>query len=155
MLSCKMMGETSPNFQTPPPPTLVLAPISLGVPFPTISNGMMATILQQLETAIFGSIWDIKITCLEALAKISFFSDFEVKLHLFSFFMLLYKDEEVGLSTEVLPILQILQTVFDAFEAHAECGIPITEINRKKILQGMSQYCNMPTDFNPIGVTFV
>eukprot|EP01126_Amoeba_proteus_P015352 TRINITY_DN168_c2_g1_i2.p1 TRINITY_DN168_c2_g1~~TRINITY_DN168_c2_g1_i2.p1 ORF type:complete len:619 (-),score=104.09 TRINITY_DN168_c2_g1_i2:145-1752(-) len=124
-----------------------------GVSVPPLTNPFMTIILQRLEFAICSSTWDEQIICLEALATISFCCDFEVKLHLYSFFLTLVKEDETGLSTEIAPILPILQTVFEAFEAHAEMGVPLSEEDRLKLLAQMRNYCDLPDNFNPIGVS--
>jgi hypothetical protein len=72
----------------------------------------------------------LKIVCLEGLAKIAFLSDFEVKLHLYSFFSLLVEgrlpldlfydsltDNGLGISASALPILELLHSIIEMFEA--------------------------------------
>lgn len=54
------------------------------------------------------------------MAKIAFLAEFEVKLHMYSFFSFLLKEDGIGLSAEVLPILSILHEIMESFEAHAE-----------------------------------
>eukprot|EP01127_Copromyxa_protea_P019795 TRINITY_DN649_c0_g2_i1.p1 TRINITY_DN649_c0_g2~~TRINITY_DN649_c0_g2_i1.p1 ORF type:complete len:216 (-),score=33.13 TRINITY_DN649_c0_g2_i1:59-706(-) len=116
---------------------------------PPIRNSVMPLILLRLQEGIFSGTWDLRVTCLEAMAKISFLSEFEVKLHLFEFFSWVLKENGLGLSTEVLPIIEILFDIFEAFEAHAE-GTPISEETRKNIQQRVRRYCIVPATWSPL-----
>jgi len=58
---------------------------------PSIGNGLMEQILVRIEYALGFSDWEVRLTCLESLAKIAFRSSYRVKLHVYSFLQLLVR----------------------------------------------------------------
>lgn len=116
-----------------------------------IANPLMNLILMRLETAVIQCPWELKLICLEGLAKIAFFSDFDVKIHLFTLFQLFSEDAALGVSEVALGINQTLMKIMDSFEDHMNGG-ELTDAERLKINSEISLYCNIPENFCPLGL---
>jgi len=116
-----------------------------------MANPLLRTVLMRLQYAVgFGS-WEIRIICLGALAKIAFLSSFEVKLHLYSFFQTISKDNGVGLAAEVMPIYQTLHKIFLAFSDYVTTGANLSTVKKKEINDEIKRYCEIPPHFHPLG----
>lgn len=141
-----------PSFQ-PPPPNAISLFIKSRALAPALSNPVMNLILLRMESATIQSPWELKIVCLEGLAKIAFLSDFEVKLHLYSFFTLLVEDNGLGISASALPILELLHNIIEMFEASMN-GIEPTDEARLAMNNRIAVYCkNLAVEsFCPIGL---
>jgi hypothetical protein len=117
-----------------------------------MANPLLRTVIMRLQYSVaFGS-WEVRLVCLRALAKIAFLANFEVKLHLYSFFQTICKDQSVGLAAEALPIFTTLYKIFIAFSDYVKTGTNLTNAKKTEINNEIRQFCSIPQDFHPLGI---
>jgi len=117
-----------------------------------MGNPLLRTVIMRLQYSVaFGS-WEVRLVCLRALGKIAFLANFEVKLHLYSFFQTICKDQSVGLAAEALPIFLTLHKIFIAFSDYVKMGTNLTASKKLELNNEIRQYCNLPPDFHPLGI---
>jgi len=134
-----------------PEETTKIVPDETELP-PGMSNPVLRTVIMRLQYSVaFGS-WEVRLVCLRALAKIAFLSNFEVKLHLYSFFQTICKDNSVGLAAEASPILSTLHKIFLAFSEYVKMGTNLTQAKKTELNDEIKQYCNIPENFHPLGI---
>eukprot|EP01125_Pyxidicula_operculata_P015929 TRINITY_DN5433_c0_g1_i1.p1 TRINITY_DN5433_c0_g1~~TRINITY_DN5433_c0_g1_i1.p1 ORF type:complete len:910 (+),score=209.21 TRINITY_DN5433_c0_g1_i1:106-2835(+) len=118
-----------------------------------MSNPLMCAVLARLEYAVGFACWEVRIICLEALAKIGFLSGFDVKLHLYSFLQNVLQDNGVALSSYVIPVLSTLHNVFAAYSDHITNGGNMSPTKKAELIESIKQYCDVPQGYHPLGIT--
>lgn len=78
-----------------------------------ISNSLLIQIISYLEKAIILSPWEIRLVCIEALAKIAFQSSYPVKLRIYELLNLLAHSQGSALFPLCIPILHLLDRIFE------------------------------------------
>jgi len=112
-------------------------------------NAPLRSIILQLQKLIIISSYEVSLLCLNALAKIAFTADIQVKVLLLSYFYGLITDMNSFLRLETIPIINILKQIFAAYDEQLKGGNISTK--KENILYQVLMYCpNLPNDFDPI-----
>jgi len=124
-----------------------------------IQNETMKNILLKLECAAVSSSWELRIITLEVLAKIAFRSNNAIRLRIYEFITLVCRDPSTSLSSTGLPILNILDHIFEAqlkWNSKIKEGkLTSEEVNSLRsendaLLSFVELYCKIPIPFSPI-----
>jgi len=140
--------ETTTNTTKTEPET---EPVEMDLP-QGMSNPLLRTVIMRLQYSVAFGCWEVRLVCLRALAKIAFLSNFEVKLHLYSFFQTICKDQSVGLAAEALPIFLTLHKIFIAFSDYVKMGTNLSVAKKLELNNEIRQYCEIPPEFHPLGI---
>jgi hypothetical protein len=117
---------------------------------PSVGNLLLEQILFRLEYALGFSEWEVRLTCVEALAKIAFRSSYRVKLHIYSFFQLVLRDNAIGLSSDVLPILNTLNKIFGVYEARREKNqVSCEPAEANALREAIRRHCTFEDEVDP------
>jgi len=122
---------------------------STGVTTPSIGNYLIEQVLVRLEHHLAFGEWEVRVACLQALAKIAFRSSFRVRLHVYSFLQLVVRDNSGSLATEALLVYTTLHKLMLAFEAYSQGGPSAVDAQKhKELLEEVKRFTALPPGFN-------
>jgi hypothetical protein len=131
-------------------------------PWDIMVAGVKAIVLRLMHSTLYSS-QQVRVTCVEALAKIAFRSLDPIRLYIYQFLSQLISQEDFGITAKCIGIVQVLDELY-ALQQHfikiTTTNDNISDLtlveffdNHERVKEKISFYCKFAPSFLPLGLS--